>query len=56
MQIGLVDRVLKERRPDGTEHDTEIDPADLGAVLREHFGLDLPPTDLVALQRAYSGR
>jgi N-hydroxyarylamine O-acetyltransferase len=49
VQIGLVDRVLKERLPDGTSHDTEIDPADLGPVLSEHFGLDLPSQDLVVL-------
>jgi N-hydroxyarylamine O-acetyltransferase len=49
VQIGLVDRVLKERRPDGTEHDTEIDPADLGPVLAEHFDLHLPAKDLVVL-------
>jgi N-hydroxyarylamine O-acetyltransferase len=49
VQVGLVDRVLKERRTDGTEHDTEIEPADLGEVLREQFDLELPAHDLGAL-------
>ena len=43
---------LKERRPDGSEHDTEIDPADLGDVLAEHFDLHLPAKDLVVLEHA----
>lgn len=55
VQLGLVDRVLKERRPDGTEHDTEIDPADLGPVLRDHFGLDLTAQDLGALRHLLGG-
>jgi N-hydroxyarylamine O-acetyltransferase len=46
---------LKERRPDWTEHDTVIDPADLGPVLREHFALDLPALDLVALTHLLGG-
>ena len=41
---------LKERRPDWTEHDTDIDPADLGDVLDDHFGLDLPAHDLGSLK------
>jgi len=49
--LALNDRNLKERSATG-EHDTEIDPADLGAVLREHFGLDLPAQDLVVLSGA----
>ena len=49
-QVGLIDRVLKERRADGTEHDTVIDPADLGTVLRDTFGLDLSSHDLGVLQ------
>jgi N-hydroxyarylamine O-acetyltransferase len=49
VSIQLTDRGLKERRPDWSEHDTEIDPADLGPVLSEHFGLDLPQQDLVVL-------
>jgi N-hydroxyarylamine O-acetyltransferase len=47
--VSLNDRTLKERRADG-EHDTEIDPADLGTVLREQFLLDLPEQDLGLLQ------
>lgn len=50
VQIGLVDRTLKERWPDGTEHDTTIDPDDLSGVLAEQFGLHLPDDDLVALK------
>jgi N-hydroxyarylamine O-acetyltransferase len=50
VSVQLTDVGLKERRPDGTEHDTEIDPADLGPVLSEHFGLDLPAQDLGALE------
>ena len=46
--VALNDRNLKERSGTG-EHDTEIDPADLGAVLRDQFLLDLPEQDLVAL-------
>jgi N-hydroxyarylamine O-acetyltransferase len=41
VQLGLVDRVLKERRPDGTEHDVTIEPDDLGRVLREDFALQV---------------
>lgn len=48
-QIGLNGRVLTERRPDWTEHDTIIDPDDLGNVLHDHFDIDLPAQDLVAL-------
>jgi N-hydroxyarylamine O-acetyltransferase len=48
VSVQLTDRVLKERRPDGTEHDTEID--DVGPVLREVFDLDLPAEDLQRLQ------
>jgi N-hydroxyarylamine O-acetyltransferase len=48
VSVQLTDRGLKERRPDGTEHDTEID--DMGAVLRSHFDLDLPAEDLQRLQ------
>ncbi|HYD10879.1 MAG TPA: arylamine N-acetyltransferase, partial [Acidimicrobiales bacterium] len=39
VQVGLVDGVFKERRPDGTELDVRIDAADLGRVLREDFAL-----------------
>ena len=51
--LALNDRNLKERSATG-EHDTEVDPADLGDVLREQFGLDLPPDDLGALMRTLS--
>ena len=50
VSLQLTDRTLKERRPDGTEHDTELDPADLGDVLAEHFDLHLPEQDLGRLQ------
>ena len=55
MSVQLTDGGLKERRPDGTEHDTEIDPADLGRVLRDEFGLDLPSQDLVVLSHLLGG-
>jgi N-hydroxyarylamine O-acetyltransferase len=48
VQVGLVGRELKERRPDGTEHTMTVD--DLGAVLHDRFALDLPAQDLVALE------
>ena len=50
VSLQLNGRILKERRPDSTEHDTELDPADLGDVLAEHFGIDLPEQDLGALR------
>lgn len=49
VQVGLVDRVLKERRPDGTEHDVEVAPADLGRVLRDDFGLRVDDDEAAAL-------
>jgi N-hydroxyarylamine O-acetyltransferase len=55
VQIGLNGCTFKERRPDWSEHDTEIDPADLGSVLSEHFGIDLPGQDLVALSHLLGG-
>lgn len=50
VSLQLNGRILKERRPDWTEHDTELDPADLGPALREHFGIDLPRQDLGRLR------
>ena len=50
VSVQLTGLQLKERRPDGTEHDTAVDPADLGDVLAEHFDLHLSPQDLGRLQ------
>ena len=49
VQIGLVDRVLKERRPDDTDHDVTIEPGDLGRVLRDEFGLRVDDAETAAL-------
>jgi N-hydroxyarylamine O-acetyltransferase len=49
VQIGLVDGVLKERRPDGTEHDVPISPGDLGRVLRDELALVVSDDDVSAL-------
>jgi len=49
VQIGLVDRVLKERRPDGSEHDRLIEPDDVGQVLRDEFGLAIDDSESAAL-------
>lgn len=55
VSLQLNGRILKERRPDWSEHDAEIDPADLGDVLAEHFGIDLPEHDLGALRPLLGG-
>ena len=49
VQIGLVDRVLKERRPDGTEHEVTIEPGDLGCVLREQLALRIGDDEVAAI-------
>lgn len=49
VQVGFVDGTLKERRPDGTEHDVTVGPGDLGRVLREEFGLRVDDADVAAL-------
>jgi N-hydroxyarylamine O-acetyltransferase len=51
VQTVLRGRELSEFRPNAVTV-TEIDPADLGEVLRERFTLDLPPRDLGLLERA----
>ena len=49
VQVGIVDRLLTERLPDGQVVDTEIEPDDLGSVLEERFGLALPQDELDSL-------
>lgn len=52
VQVGLVDLELTERRPDGTVAVSTIDRADLGAVLRDRFGLHLDDEELAQLAAA----
>lgn len=54
VQTVLQGRELSEFRPDGVTV-TEVDPADLGAVLRDRFGLQLTPQDLGALSHLLGG-
>ena len=49
VQVGLNGRMLKERRTDGSEHEVEIEPADLGRVLRDEFGLRITDDEASAL-------
>jgi N-hydroxyarylamine O-acetyltransferase len=56
VQIGYTDGVLKERRPDWSEHDTPVDPADLGDVLREQLGLELSTDELERLEELERAR
>jgi N-hydroxyarylamine O-acetyltransferase len=52
VQTVLRGRELSEFRPGGSVTVAEIDPADLGDLLRDRFNLDLSSQDLVVLERA----
>jgi N-hydroxyarylamine O-acetyltransferase len=49
VQVGLVGLELTERNPDGSVEISAIDPADLGAVLRERFALDLAEPEVARI-------
>lgn len=51
-QVGLVGLELTERRADARDDVRAVDPADLGAVLRDRFGLDLADDEEARLAEA----
>ena len=51
-QVGLVGLQLTERLADGTEEVADIDPADIGRVLRERLGLDLDEDEVARVAAA----
>jgi N-hydroxyarylamine O-acetyltransferase len=55
VQLTLRDLELTERRAAAEPDVTTIDPADLGPLLRDRFGLDLPPEDVDALRHRLGG-
>lgn len=52
VQLGLVDGVLTERRADGSGTDVAVGPADLGAALRDQFGIDLGEDEVARVAAA----
>jgi N-hydroxyarylamine O-acetyltransferase len=51
-QVSMVGLQLTERRADGTEVAAAVDPAELGHVLRDRFGLDLTNDEVVRVAAA----
>jgi N-hydroxyarylamine O-acetyltransferase len=52
VQIGIVDRLLTERRADGSVHEVGLEPGELGRLLAERFGLSLGQDELDVLSAA----
>jgi N-hydroxyarylamine O-acetyltransferase len=51
-QIGVVNLQLTVRRPDGSTEVTELEPADIGPLLRDRFSIAMTDDDMATVAAA----